>query len=59
MQPFINRTQAAEMFGVGVNTISNWLKDGTLVEGVHFSKVSNKLYFNRAELQKLLPGGAE
>ena len=59
MATFINRTEAAEMLSVGPNTITTWCNDGTLVEGKHWSRISNRLYFNRRQIELLLPGTAE
>jgi predicted site-specific integrase-resolvase len=56
MSSFINQGEVAALFGVSRATVANWCKTGELQEGMHWRRMGAKLYFNKAELLKLLPG---
>ena len=48
-----NKKAVAKLFGVHVNTISNWIKDGTLQKDLHYLLIENKIVFIPIELLKL------
>jgi hypothetical protein len=59
MATFINKAQVAQLLGISEPTVANWMKAGTLAEGTHWTKLGNRLFFNRHEILKLLPGSIE
>lgn len=53
---FMNKEEVGEIFGITQHTVGSWMKTGVLVEGKHWTKLGNRLYFSKSEIAKLLPG---
>ena len=47
-----NKKNIAKLFNVHPNTITNWIKDGTLKENIHYFKDNDKIVFEPIELLK-------
>ena len=47
-----NKKNVAKLFGVHTNTITNWIKDGTFKENIHYCKDNEKIVFDPIELLK-------
>ena len=47
-----NKKNVAKLFGVHVNTITNWIKDGIFKENIHYFKDNGKIIFDPMELLK-------
>ncbi|NBN87949.1 MAG: hypothetical protein EBV32_02520 [Proteobacteria bacterium] len=55
MKKYLTQKQAGMMFNVRGITIRRWREEGILTEGVHWTRLGHKYYFNAEELAKLLP----
>lgn len=57
MATFLNKKQVAELLGISEPTVANWMRSGVLQEGTHWTRPGgNRLYFNKAAIEALLPG---
>lgn len=52
---FLNKDEVAELFGITQQTVGSWMESGVLIEGQHWTKLDNRLYFNKAAVLALVP----